>query len=305
MREKMATNQQQIAALLKALISKGVETKDAIPTIKKLIEAKIFTLADLNTSNIPPSIDAKIQSKILSTDRTKRSFPPSSHGDSPSKRSKSTSYTTIVQPPVTSKPVSILINRSPVLTLWATIVAMKLHAQLTLPEALTFGSAVSALTAKAKGTSLGIYQAVDRAGNPHLDQDDVQLLTILGVDVLAKRVNGGDGLLFAMVNGQTQNPTKIWSLLSNKFQDSLGFVMNKMQIAASNARDDLESTAYRYYMHIRPDIPHGTKGWGAHGHFETEKLSNFYIVTAHTQDGENASAKSEDSNNEKIPATEK
>ena len=65
----MATNQQQIGQLLKSLVGKGVEPKDAIPTIKLLVEAKIFNLKDLTESNMPASIDPKIQKKISSPTR--------------------------------------------------------------------------------------------------------------------------------------------------------------------------------------------------------------------------------------------
>ena len=66
------TNKQQVAALLKAIIGKGVETKDAVPTIKKLIEAKIFALKDLSADNMPSSIDPEIQQKLLPKKRKSR-----------------------------------------------------------------------------------------------------------------------------------------------------------------------------------------------------------------------------------------
>src|SRR5258706_16266292 len=50
----------------------------------------------------------------------------------------------------------IKINRAPVLTLWATVVAERLgHDQ---NESLTFGKAVAGLNAQSKGRRLGIYE---------------------------------------------------------------------------------------------------------------------------------------------------
>ena len=48
------------------------------------------------------------------------------------------------------------INRAPVLTLWATIVAQRLGFQRE--EALTLGKAVAGLNAYSKGRSLGLYE---------------------------------------------------------------------------------------------------------------------------------------------------
>ena len=51
---------------------------------------------------------------------------------------------------------TITINRAPVLTLWASIVAERLgHSR---PEALTLGKAVAGLNAQSKGKRLGIYE---------------------------------------------------------------------------------------------------------------------------------------------------
>src|ERR1019366_7553718 len=53
---------------------------------------------------------------------------------------------------------NILINRAPVLTLWATAVAERLG--FDQDEALTLGKAVAGLTAQSKGQRPGIYKPV-------------------------------------------------------------------------------------------------------------------------------------------------
>jgi hypothetical protein len=53
---------------------------------------------------------------------------------------------------------NILINRAPVLTLWATTVAERLG--FDQDEALSLGKAVAGLTAQSKGQRLGIYKPV-------------------------------------------------------------------------------------------------------------------------------------------------
>jgi hypothetical protein len=184
---------------------------------------------------------------------------------------------------VTSQPKSILINRSPVLTLWGTIVAQVLYPKATLTEALSLGSAVAAQLSKAKGTSLGIYQdeegkAGGRKGDGHgvvVADDSLLEFHLLGFVVHGRE--GPDGLRAIANQGLEQDPYKTWNLLQRRFGDALGFVMDRMERAAALAgREQLESSAYHYYMHIRPEIPDGTKGWGAHGRLYTDRLSSFY-----------------------------
>ena len=57
---------------------------------------------------------------------------------------------------------NILINRAPVLTLWATIVAERLG--FDEDEALSLGKAVAGLNAQSKGQRLGIYQTCAARG---------------------------------------------------------------------------------------------------------------------------------------------
>jgi hypothetical protein len=280
-RSIMTTNQQQVGALLKAVIGRGVETKDAIPTITKLIEAKIFDLRDLTTDNVPSSIDPGIRNKLLP--RAKRGG-SSEKGRYPAKRSKGNGAA-IVQPPVTDSPISILINRSPVLTLWATIVARNLYTKLDLSEALSLGSAVAAQIAKAKGTELGIFSEGARKDSQEQSNESCEeFFDLLGVKICAAKTDVG---IRATINGQIQDPSKTWARLKRSFQGGLGFVMAKMDEAAKSAGspEELEASAYRFYMHIRPHIPEGTKGWGAHGHLETTKLSSFYASKFSPQQG--------------------
>ena len=56
---------------------------------------------------------------------------------------------------------TVLINRAPVLTLWAAVVAERLG--FNPDEALSLGKAVAGLNAQAKGRALGIFEAKPEA----------------------------------------------------------------------------------------------------------------------------------------------
>lgn len=290
------TNPQQISLLLQAIVKKGVDAKDAIPIVKALVEARIFSLKDLTESNMPASVDAIIQKKLLPP--KKRKTVPSSDvvsssgalspvsSSSPTKRAKSAE--TISVPPITAQPETIMINRSPVLTLWAAMVAKHLY-HLSLDEALSLGSAFASQTAQAKGQALGIYSSdtitsdSNNNSTTKIKEDETPLTThdyqLMGQTICTKQLHATNGpvVLRAVLNDKLVDPHSAWSHLRKRFGTALGYVMAQMDAACTAAgEEELRRTAYRYYMHIRPNIPSGTRGWGAHGRLETSKLSDFY-----------------------------
>ena len=100
----------------------------------------------------------------------------------------------------------------------------------------------------------------------------------MNIHIRANQTPAGLRALGSNSGQELLDPHTIWKSLTNKFGPDLPFVLQQMREAAQNAGDDLEATAYNYYVHIRPNIPHGTKGWGAHGRLETSELSNFYPI---------------------------
>jgi hypothetical protein len=274
-----SSSPQQVAALLQALIAKGIEAKDALPIIKTLVQAKILNLEQVTDSNLPKSIPSKIRNKLLKKKRTATS----DNTNGPNKKRRKVNRITV--PLAGEEPPSILINRSPVLTLWASIVAKKLYS-LPLEQALTFGSAYEGLTAKGKGTSLGIYQKTEEENNSH-----DRTFELMGQTIPARTATS-EGRVALSSDGQEQDPHRTWKHLEKKFGSHLGFVLQEMERAAENAGHSLSSTAYSYYMHIRPDIPHGTKGWGAHGHLQTANLSNYYDTKRNTRKDEQSAKES-------------
>src|SRR3972149_10724131 len=87
----------------------------------------------------------------------------------------------------------IQINRAPVLTLWAAIVAERLG--YDQKEALTFGKAVAGLNAQSKGRRLGIYEEKKDEDTKKEDKKkesaNLQLIELLGRGVPAVKTPQG------------------------------------------------------------------------------------------------------------------
>eukprot|EP00797_Seminavis_robusta_P032202 Sro713_g191580.2 (228) ;mRNA; r:23653-24336 len=220
---------------------------------------------------MPSSISKSIQAKLLKKSRKKGA-------PSPGKKKKQKT-TPICIPPVSTAPQTILINRSPILTLWVAVVAERLFS-LKFEEAMTVGSAYAAECARAKGTSLGIYTETtqEKKDGPSEDAGDAKRQFLLMNQTI--RANQTPAGWRAIGNKEEEiDPHQIWKSLTKKLGDDLPFVLERMREAAEAAGEDLDASAYNYYVHVRPGIPHGTKGWGAHGHLQTSKLSDFYPVS--------------------------
>src|SRR5580765_328802 len=109
----------------------------------------------------------------------------------------------------------IKINRTPVLTLWAAVVAERLG--FDRATALSLGQAVAGLSAYAKGVSLGIIEPkpdVVRDRSAELPEGEALYVGLLGRAVPVVRTPDG---LRAVSKGKPGNPARIETYLAAKF----------------------------------------------------------------------------------------
>jgi hypothetical protein len=161
----------------------------------------------------------------------------------------------------------IKINRAPVLTLWATIVAERLgHNHKT---ALTLGKAVAGLNAQAKGQRLGIFEKpkekplkIRRKG----EKPKEEFVGLLGRQIPV--VRAADGVR-AVIKDEVIDPESVVKYLSQKFGEDLVAVEEAMTtLAKAYKPDNLAVDAYSLYVKFRPSVPEGEKGWGAKGELD-------------------------------------
>lgn len=166
---------------------------------------------------------------------------------------------------------TISINRAPVLTLWAAIVAERLGFDRN--TALTLGRAVAGLNAYAKGVSLGLFEPSSKAVDDHLKK--AKRGATLKVDLLHRAVpvaRTPDGLR-ALSKDRPISPASVERYLEGKFGDGLGPAQRAMgKLARSLPRREITTRAYRLYEQFRPEIPAGVKGWGAVGKLDLDRI---------------------------------
>ena len=164
------------------------------------------------------------------------------------------------------------INRAPVLTLWAAVVAQRTGYER--PTALTFGKAVAGLNAQSKGRNLGIYgpPKSDEHGNPpkKVGLGEEFWVEVCGRGVPAKNTDDG---IRAVVKDQPIDPGSVEKYLSSKFGEHLADTRAAFEaLAASFSPEELSRKAYSLYETFRPQIPSGRQGWGAKGDLDLAQI---------------------------------
>lgn len=170
----------------------------------------------------------------------------------------------------------VKINRAPVLTLWAAVVAERLG--YDEEEALTLGRAVAGLNAQSKGRRLGIYEEPERAETEEAREarekpaKEPQTVSLLGRAIPARKTEQG---WRALSKGEPIDPDSVRRYLEKKFGEALAETRAAMaELAGAYAPRQLAGRAYDLYEQFRPEIPEGKKGWGAAGVLDLDLIRN-------------------------------
>jgi hypothetical protein len=159
---------------------------------------------------------------------------------------------------------NIHINRAPVLTLWASVVAERLG--YDHEAALSLGKTLAGLNAQSKGRRLGIYKPSEKVEGvprkkPRIGKE--VWVEILGRAIPTKHTDHG---IRAINMDKTVEPEGVERYLEQKFGVALEEVRKAMEaLAQSFSPSQLNDNGFGLYECFRPAIPEGVRGWGAKG----------------------------------------
>src|SRR6478672_8109860 len=169
---------------------------------------------------------------------------------------------------MTAPPPPIRVNRAPVLTLWAAVVAGRLgHPPDT---ALSLASAVAGTAARAKARRLGFSEERDhaKAAAPARAKDTAQLL---GKKI--RLTHDANGVVLAEGEGKPAPAAPVQAYVTKAFGEHLAAVRKTMEdLAAQYEPEKLNRIGFRLYEAFRPEVPSDVKGWGAKGILDLAKI---------------------------------
>jgi hypothetical protein len=166
----------------------------------------------------------------------------------------------------------IRVNRAPVLTMWAAVVAERLG--FDWKEALSLGRAVAGLNAYSKGVRLGLFQRTPEAEQERLEAArSGQVLRIELLHRAVPAVQTPDGVR-ALSKDRPIDPGGVERYLRGKFGEGFAEAKRAMErLARSKPPDDLTRVAYLLYEKFRPAIAAGARGWGAQGDLDLAAIA--------------------------------
>ena len=142
-----------------------------------------------------------------------------------------------------SKRSWVMVNRAPVLTLWATVVAETLGFQHD--EALTLGRAVAGLNAYSKGASSGLFQPTPKEVKEQRKKTRKEGTVTIDLLHCAGPAKHTDEGLRALSGESPIRPGSVQKYLESKFGDALKDVSNAMvELAKSLPPPELAQKAY-------------------------------------------------------------
>ena len=139
---------------------------------------------------------------------------------------------------------TISINRAPVLTLWAAVVAERLG--FDEDEGLSLGKALAGLTAQTKGRRLGIYKPHEEGAKEAREKERGEefWIELCGRHLPAKNTDDG---IRAVKGTQVIEPGGVRRYLAGKFWDDLGQARSAMlRLARSYAPTESAEAAFNF-----------------------------------------------------------
>ena len=238
-------------------------------TVSKLKEKKTASpkkaAPKANTSRKRKSIDAEHTENKPSPKRTKASPPKS---------------TKLKNEPTTgdSDGKSIIINRAPVLQLWAASVAHLTYPQLSWESCLSAGSAVSSICAVAKGRSIGTVPEKDdsEAKQEKHEKAKEKQKDLNEIDIMHFKLRLKDGL--AVVGSEEKGKSGAEDALRRKFgeaqYDRVRDAFDDALASWKGEEEELNKKGFHMYELFRPDVSKGQKGWGRKGELSLETVAS-------------------------------
>ncbi|MDB6108742.1 MAG: hypothetical protein JWR69_492 [Pedosphaera sp.] len=163
-----------------------------------------------------------------------------------------------------------MINRAPVLTLWAAIVAERLG--FDRGEALSLGKALAGLNAQSKGQRLGIFEPspkeLEKARARKRGEEFWAELLGRAVPVVITEHG-----VRALAKSRPIAPEAVERYLEGKFGDALPEARRAMKsLAHAFEPKELAQRAFQLYERFRPEVPEGVPGWGAKGALDLDRV---------------------------------
>lgn len=163
---------------------------------------------------------------------------------------------------------SILINRAPVLELWAATVTSFLYPKVSWETSLSAGSAISTLCAISKGPAIGTKEKQDPSAaekkceerRKRSENDGFDELEVMGFHLKLK-----DGQALVGDKPKKANESALMKKFGEEAYERAKTAFQEALESWNGQEEELNAQAFHHYEDFRPTVPKGQKGWGRKG----------------------------------------
>ncbi|KII95106.1 hypothetical protein PLICRDRAFT_48075 [Plicaturopsis crispa FD-325 SS-3] len=162
------------------------------------------------------------------------------------------------------KTKSTVVNRAPLMSAWATVVAERMGFQRE--EALSIASVYTEMNAISKGVSLGIYKE-DKKKNRDAPLGGTQPY----VDIMGRRslYQTQNSQWRALADDAPAQPSTAFSYISRALRQTTPHIVGALRLlAASYPPGELNAKGFALYADFRPEVD----GWGKRGEVNCERI---------------------------------
>jgi len=171
------------------------------------------------------------------------------------------------------KTKSAIVNRAPIMTAWAMVVAERMGFQRE--EALSIASVYTDMNAISKGVSLGIYEP-DKGNNMEASPSGAQpYVDLMGRRIPLYRTNITiDSTQWRALSASAPvPPSSAYKYITSSLRQTTPFVIGALRLLAqSYGPDELNRKGFGLYADFRPDVESGQKGWGKKGQVKCQTI---------------------------------
>lgn len=175
-------------------------------------------------------------------------------------------------------PTKILINRAPVLHLWAACVTHVLYPSLPWSTCLSTGSAISTICAVAKGRSVGTISERDdseaaqrKRAEAKRKQKDLESIHVLQFNL---KLRDGLALVGSEQNGKPPGEEALRRKFGEEVYERVKEFFDDALQSWKHRDEELNKSGFRFYEEFRPTVSGGQKGWGRKGELDLEKIKS-------------------------------
>ncbi|KAG1755615.1 hypothetical protein EDB19DRAFT_1955866 [Suillus lakei] len=162
------------------------------------------------------------------------------------------------------KTKSTVVNRAPLMTAWATVVAERLG--FDREEALSIASVYTEMNAISKGVSLGLFDKSRKKEIEPIKDSTQPFVDLLGRRPLYQTQNE---TWRALDNTSPALPSTAFSYISRAFRQTTPYVMGALRLLAESfPPPELNSKGFGLYAEFRPDVDE----WGKRGEVRCERI---------------------------------